>query len=67
MSGKSMSLDAERTMFRLCLCHCGISGKCNPPLSLDFLIRESVPRQVNKKSRVPEKEDKGGLGLLKWR
>ena len=40
----------------------------NPvPLSLDFLIRESIPRQVDKKSRVPEKEEKGGLGLSKWR
>ena len=28
----------------------------NPaPLSLDFLIRESIPRQVDKKSRVPVK------------
>lgn len=38
----------RRTMFRLCLCHCGSVASATAPLSLDFLIRESVPRQVDK-------------------
>lgn len=31
------------------------------------ILKESIPRQVDKKSGVPEKKKSPGLGLLKWR
>ena len=65
---------AQAYLTCVCMCVCGllrriwlwVPGSSVHGISQARTLRESIPRQIDKKFRVPKKEERG-LGLWKWR